>query len=103
MLPVPPQPYVPGFPCYAVAPAQLTHRVLILFILKHKPYFLFHHTARFPRHAVLLHAFVNRSQCQECPRSVLSGMCPVCTSSGSPSYLQISDYPSGISTALCDI
>jgi hypothetical protein len=27
----------------------------------------------------LLYAFLNRSQCQECPRSVLSGMCPVCT------------------------
>src|SRR3982074_459688 len=86
MLPVPPQPYVPGFPCDAVAPAQLGHRVLILFILKDKPYLLFHHTARFPRHVVLLHAFLNRSQCQECPRSVLSGMCPVCTIAwGTPS------------------
>src|SRR3979409_1173825 len=32
----------------------------------------------------LLYAFLNQSQCQECPRSVLSGMCPVCTHLGYP-------------------
>jgi len=45
-----------------------------------EPYLLFHHTARFPRHAVLLHAAGLSAHCQECSRSVLSGIRPVCTS-----------------------
>ena len=44
-----------------------------------EPYLLFHHTARFPRHAVLLHAAGLSAHCQECSRSVLSGIRPVCT------------------------
>lgn len=44
--------------------------------------FSFHHAARFPRRAVLLHAIVLSRECQECSRSVLSGMLPVCTPTG---------------------
>jgi hypothetical protein len=44
-----------------------------------EPYLLFHHTARFPRHAVLLYAAGLSARCQECSRSVLSAIRPVCT------------------------
>ncbi|MFI5059446.1 MAG: hypothetical protein ACHQLQ_14835, partial [Candidatus Acidiferrales bacterium] len=31
-----------------------------------------------------LHALATDEQCQECPRSILSGMCPVCTCPSPP-------------------
>ena len=71
--------YVPGFARDPVARAQLRHRLLIPLIVKDKPQLLLHHTARSPRHVALLHAFFSEQECQECSRSVLSGMRPVCT------------------------
>src|SRR5471030_678359 len=48
-------------------------------MFKYKPQLLFHHTARFPWHPLFLNLSLPSLQCQECPRSNLSGMCPVCT------------------------
>src|SRR5208282_4566208 len=45
---------------------------------------LFCNTARFSWDALLLRALATDSQCQECPRSKVSGMCPVCTEGGYP-------------------
>src|SRR5277367_330272 len=78
-LPIPPQPHVPGFPCDPEALAQLRHGLLIPLILKDKPQLLLHHTARFPWHALCCISRCHLSQCQVCPRSVLSGILPVCT------------------------
>src|SRR5216684_1148112 len=56
--------------------AQLRHRVHILFILQDKPRLLFHDTARFPGHALLLQAPFSSVRnlpglfCQGCSRSV---------------------------------
>jgi hypothetical protein len=50
-----------------------------LFILKYKPQLLFHHTARFPWHALFLNSRLPSLQCQVSPRSNLSGMLPVRT------------------------
>src|SRR5450432_3666236 len=53
-------------------------------MFKYKPQLLFHHTARFPWHPLFLNLSLPSLQCQECPRSNLSGMCPVCTDLGDP-------------------
>src|SRR5450432_3591603 len=58
-------------------------------MFKYKPQLLFHHTARFPWHPLFLNLSLPSLQCQECPRSNLSGMCPVCTSDWAP-------YPSPV-------
>src|SRR5216683_7064573 len=48
-------------------------------MFKYKPQLLFHHTARFPWHPLFVNSSSPSLQCQECPRSILSGMCPVRT------------------------
>src|SRR5450432_3403630 len=53
-------------------------------MFKYKPQLLFHHTARFPWDPLFLNLSLPSLQCQECPRSNLSGMCPVCTDVDDP-------------------
>src|SRR5882762_11859487 len=86
-LPVPPQPDIPGFPRYPEALAELRHGLLLALILEDKPQLLFHHTARFPWHALCCTRAGHRCQCQECARSVLSGMLPGYTVKSAPSPL----------------
>src|SRR5712671_4281985 len=80
-LAIPSNPYIPGLPRDLIALAQLRHRPMTLFILKNKPHFLFHHTARFPWHALFFNSrlAILRSVryppglfCQGCARSVPS-------------------------------
>src|SRR2546422_828991 len=71
-----PQPYVPSFARDPEARAQLSHRLFIPLILKTKPQLLLYHTARFPGHAVLLHAIALLRE--------LSGMLPVCSVRDAP-------------------
>src|SRR6266851_763073 len=53
-------------------------------MFKYKPQLLFHHTARFPWHPLFVNSSSPSLQCQECPRSILSGMCPVRTTPPTP-------------------
>src|SRR5258708_4775816 len=80
-LPVAPQPNIAGLARDLIPLSQLGHRSFAALVLKYKPQLLFHHTARFPWHGPLPPATTCHlsSQCQECPRSILSGMRPVCT------------------------
>src|SRR5476651_1150139 len=68
-------------------------------MFKYKPQLLFHHTARFPWHPLFLNSSSPSLQCQECPRSILSGMCPVCTTRD----VVRSSYPPGSSQDLKDL
>src|SRR5258707_5304858 len=58
---------------------EFGHGAFLQLVLKDKSKFFFHNTARFPWHALVLHAIAKVLQCQGCSRSILSGMCPVCT------------------------
>src|SRR5712691_13500410 len=62
-----------------VAFTEFGHGAFLQLVLKDKAKFLFHNTARFPWHALVLHAIAKVLQCQGCSRSILSGMCPVRT------------------------
>ena len=74
-----PQPHISGFARDLISLAQLRHRSLPLLILEYKPQLLFHYTALSPWHALFLLAPAFWSQCQVSARSILSGICPVCT------------------------
>src|SRR5208283_4995960 len=50
--PVAPQPDIAGLARNLIPLAQLGHRSLAPLVLKYKPQFFFHHTARFPWHAL---------------------------------------------------
>src|SRR5258708_7755263 len=69
LLPIPANPHIPGLPCDLVTLAQLRHRPISLFIFKDKPQFLFHHTARFPWHALFFNSHL--------PSFAVSGIPPV--------------------------
>src|SRR5580765_5798727 len=47
-----PQPHIPSFPCDPVTLAQFAHAPFLFQILQDKLQLLFHHTARFPWHAL---------------------------------------------------
>src|SRR5712691_8750196 len=64
-----------------VAFTEFGHGAFLQLVLKDKAKFFFHNTARFPWHALVLHAIAKVLQCQGCSRSILSGMCPVRTPS----------------------
>src|ERR1041385_4247693 len=108
-LPIPADPHIPGLPRDLIALAQLRHRPLSLFILKDKPQLLFHHTARFPWHALFLNLCLPPHSvryppgpfCQECARSVPSTLpspYPLCSPNLTQRHPRLSDIGGGSCT-----
>src|ERR1700682_2993292 len=68
---VPPQPHIPGLPGDLIPLAEFAHGAFLQLMLKDKAKFFFHNTARFPWHALVVHAAAKVS--------AVSGMLPVCS------------------------
>src|SRR5260370_42605700 len=65
-----PYPHIPGLTRDLIALTEFGHGAFLQLVLKDKSKLLFHNTARFPWHALVLHALVKVL--------AVSGMLPVC-------------------------
>ncbi len=82
---VPPQPHIPGLARDLVPFAEFAHGAFLQLVFKDKAKFFFHNTARFPWHALVVHAFAKVS--------AVSAMLPVYSVRDVPGPYQLDPLP----------